>query len=312
MRRFRVAEQSMLPTLRPGEEIVATDSRPARPGDLVVFSHPDRNHFWMVKRMVSPREPLEQGLAWVVSDNPEVTRADSRTLGPVPLASLMPVVTRLDEGTFVEACRLLEAEDQALAKALEVYGIPEFWRRREGLPTLVWLILEQQVSLASGLATYRRLGEALGEMTAEALAGLDVDGLRALGITRQKAAYLVELAGGVIRGEVDPDSWGKLSYPEARERLLALRGVGPWTADTYLLSVAGHPDVFPTGDRALQVGTAEVMGLSSVPDVEELEILSQPWRPVRAVAARIIWHAYLAARGKAEPADPVHGPSKTA
>ena len=174
------------------------------------------------------------------------------------------------------------------------------------------MILEQQVSLASGLAAYRRLGEALGEVSAQGIAALGVEGLRALGITRQKAAYLVELSEKILSVEVELDALGELPYAEAREKLLVLRGVGPWTADTYLLSSAGQVDVFPAGDRALQVGAAEVLGLASPPKPEELEILAEPWRPVRAVAARIIWHAYLSARGKAEPVDPVHGGSESA
>jgi DNA-3-methyladenine glycosylase II len=312
MRRFRVTEDSMLPTLRPGDEIVATDSRPARTGDLVVFLHPHREDFWMVKRVVPPPEPIDDEEAWVASDNPDATLADSRTLGPLPAESLMPVVTRLDTNTFAEACQLLAAEDPALAAAMERHGMPQYWRRQPGLPTLVWLILEQQVSLASGLATYRRLGEAAAGVTPEGIAKLGVNGMRAIGVTRQKAGYLAELAEKVLAGEADLNSLDGLPYSEARERLLALRGVGPWTADTYLLAAHGHPDVFPVGDRALQVGAAEVLGITSVSDPEELEILGEPWRPVRAAAARIIWHAYLAARGKAEPVDPVHGTPGTA
>jgi DNA-3-methyladenine glycosylase II len=83
-----------------------------------------------------------------------------------------------------------------------------------------------------------------------------------------------------------------------------VKGIGPWTADAYLLSALGFPDVFPVGDRALQVGTGEVLGMSSVPDEEELEIVSAPWRPIRAAAARVIWHAYLKRRGRVEPLDP--------
>jgi len=88
---------------------------------------------------------------------------------------------------------------------------------------------------------------------------------------------------------------------------VAIKGIGPWTADAYLLSALRLPDVFPVGDRALQVGVMEALGLGAIPSPEELEILSAPWRPVRAVAARLIWHRYLASRGRVEPPDPLFG-----
>ncbi len=84
-----------------------------------------------------------------------------------------------------------------------------------------------------------------------------------------------------------------------------MRGIGSWTADAYLLSALLLPDAFPVGDRALQVGVAEALGLQQIPGPEELEIVSAPWRPVRAVAARLVWHLYLSRRGRSEPALPV-------
>ena len=101
--------------------------------------------------------------------------------------------------------------------------------------------------------------------------------------------------------------WPTLPLSEARHTLLGVKGIGPWTADVYLLSALRFPDVFPLGDRALQVGTGEVLDMITVPDRDELELLSLPWRPIRAAAARIIWHAYLATRGRVEPPDPTGG-----
>jgi DNA-3-methyladenine glycosylase II len=302
LKRFRVAEESMLPALTPGDEIVATDSRTPRLGELVVFEHPGRTGFWMVKRLVGPPSPIPAGHGWVMSDNEGVTLADSRTLGPVSLDGLLPVVARLDADGFVEGCELLAGEDGALASALTVHGIPEFWSRPPGLATLVLLILEQQVSLESGAAVFRRLRSLAGEIEVEALLGLDVDGVRSAGVTRQKAGYIVDLARRIAVGELDIAAVATAPTEEARSMLLGLRGVGPWTADAYLLSALGHTDVFPVGDRALQVGTGEVLGMGAPPTEAELEILSQPWRPLRAVAARIIWHAYLTVRGRGEPA----------
>jgi DNA-3-methyladenine glycosylase II len=144
----------------------------------------------------------------------------------------------------------------------------------------------------------------VGEITPEAVVASGEAALRGIGVTRQKAGYLLDLAALITDGDLDLEDLGQATPEEARAELLGLRGIGPWTADAYLLSALRFPDVFPLGDRALQVGTGEVLGLAAVPGPSELELLSAPWRPLRAVAARIIWHSYLANRGRIEPPDP--------
>ncbi len=314
MQRFQVSEDSMRPTLAPGDEFVATSSKQPEIGEVVALPHPDRPDFWLVKRLgagpgdrVDGHGPLAPDAAWVISDNPEVKAADSRSFGPVPISTLLPMVTRLDEASFHEAVTLLASEDPALAAVIDLHGVPRFWSRPAGFATLVWLIMEQQVSLESGAAMYRRLHGLLGAITPEAVAGSTELALRDIGVTRQKAAYLIELGRAVASDELDLDGLATMPLSEARELLLGVKGIGPWTADVYLLSALRFPDVFPLGDRALQVGAGEVLGMTSVPDGEELELLSLPWRPIRAVAARIIWHAYLGHRGRAEPPDPTIG-----
>jgi DNA-3-methyladenine glycosylase II len=240
----------------------------------------------------------------VLSDNPEAGVGDSRSFGPVPLDSLHHVVNRLDHTTFAEAVDLLTAEERAFAAVVAEHGPPPFWSRPAGFPTLVWLILEQQVSLESGAEMYRRLHGLLGQITPEAVARTSDDQLRLIGITRQKTQYLLDLAGSITTGDLDLDALTGASPDEARERLLEVRGIGPWTADVYLLSALRFPDVWPVGDRALQVGLGEVLGMSRVPFPDDVAYLSTPWRPVRAVAARIIWHSYLSNRGRVEPPDP--------
>jgi DNA-3-methyladenine glycosylase II len=309
MKRFRVAEDSMRPALQPGQEIVATNARRPSVGDLVVFPHPGRDDFWMVKRVAEPPEPIGQDHIWVMSDNVNATRADSRTLGPIDIRSALAVVDRLDAMTFDEATDLLSNEDNSIGETIEEFGRPEFWRRQPGLRCLVLLILEQQVSLESGSAMYRRLDKTAEGVTAASIVGIGVDGMRSIGVTRQKADYLYSLARLVTDGTLDIGSLAVLSAEKARSRLLSIRGIGPWTADAYLLSVLAHPDVYPIGDRALQVGVGEVLGMTHTPDEDELELVSEPWRPIRAVATRIVWHAYLSKRGRTEPPDPTldHG-----
>jgi DNA-3-methyladenine glycosylase II len=298
MRRFRVAEESMLPTLSPGEEFVATDSRSPLVGDVVAFPHPNREDFWVVKRVgaIDPTEGI-----WVESDNKEAPVTDSRTLGHISPENLMPRVDRLDKTTFGEAIDLLAAADDALAVVVADHGDPPFWVRPPGFETLVLLILEQQVSLESGAAMYRRVEALLEEVTPESVLATGEDSLRQIGVTRQKAGYLLGLASRITKGELDLDDLGHDGPEEARSTLIGIKGIGPWTADAYLLSALRFPDMFPVGDRALQVGVREVLGLSADPSEDDLETLSEPWRPVRAAAVRLIWHAYLETRGRTEP-----------
>lgn len=287
----------MTPTLQPGQEVVAVDTRGPDPGDLVVFEHPHRQGFWLIKRLAD-----ESG--WITSDNEELGDTDSRTLGRLSIDRLWPVVDRLDKETFTFAADLLATEDDPLARLIERWGLPEFWNRPTGFRTLVLLILEQQVSLESGAAMYRRLADLVAEVSPRSVLAAGAGQLHGIGVTRQKTGYLLELASRVIEGELDLDSLENQPVEAARETLLAIKGVGPWTADAYLLSASRRPDMWPVGDRALQVGTAEILGMGAPPDEEELAIIADPWRPVRAVAARLIWHAYLSERGRVEPPNP--------
>ena len=311
MRRFRVVEDSMLPTLAPGDEFVTTLSRRPAVGDVVALMHPERDDFWLVKRMTAGPGDIVNGIgvvpagsAWVLSDNQLTGTSDSRSFGLVPLAALQSRVEHLDEVSFLEALNLLTDEEPAFARGVEDFGTPVFWQRPEGFPSLVWLIMEQQVSLESGAAMYRRVLELLEEITPEAVIAAGAAELRSIGVTRQKAGYVIDLASAIVTGDLDLVDVARAEPHDARRSLLAINGIGPWTADTYLLSAVRFPDVFPVGDRALQVGTAEILGMSSVPDPEQLEVLSLSWRPVRAAAARLIWHSYLMRRGRAEPAAP--------
>lgn len=304
MKRFQISEDSMRPTLEPGQEIVAVDTRASALGDLVVFPHPSRTDFWMVKRRVAAPTQIGEHQAWVMSDNKGATLADSRTLGPIPIDTMMTVVDRFDADAFVDACALLADEDDALGEVIRQYGVPDFWHRPPGVPTLVLLIMEQQVSLESGAAMYRRLDRATDGVTGDSLLALGKEGMRAIGVTRQKADYLVNLGTQVATGEIDIEGLDRLGVGDARDKLVALKGIGPWTADAYLLSALRYIDIFPVGDRALQVGTAEVLGMNGPPGEQELELLGEPWRPLRAAAARIIWHVYLTSRGRVEPPDP--------
>jgi len=201
---------------------------------------------------------------------------------------------------FRRALAKLAATDANLAAAMDRFGEPAFWHRQPGFATLVLFILEQQVSLASGAAAFNRLRARVGEVTPAGVLGPTDDELRADGFSRQKTRYVRELARAVHDGRIDLANLDSNSDEEARGKLTGLIGIGPWTADVYLLSCLRRPDVWPVLDRALQVATAEVLGLETTPDPNALLELGERWRPHRSTAARLMWHAYLTKRGRTE------------
>jgi len=209
-------------------------------------------------------------------------------------------IVPLEEASFRAYALELAERDDSLAAVVEDYGLPSFWRRPATFATLVLLVVEQQVSLASAKAVFDRMMAALGAITPETLLAAELDLLGQVGLTRQKQRYVKLLAAAVAEGSLDLGALATLPDSDARDQLLALTGIGPWTADVYLLSALGRPDMWPVGDRALQVGVGEVLGHPEAPSAVELEILGERWRPVRAVAARLVWHSYLVRRGRVE------------
>lgn len=200
----------------------------------------------------------------------------------------------MDAVTLAEGVAHLTAVDADLARIHAQFGPPPPWSRPEGFATLVILVLEQQVSLASAGAAYRRLVDHVGRTPRpEDLLALDDAELRTIGFSRQKAGYCRGIAQAVLDGRLDLSRVGQLDDDTARSHLTALRGIGPWTADCYLLSALGRHDVWPAADRALQVAIADVRGLDVVPDAVVSTQIAEAWRPWRAVAARLLWHHYL-------------------
>ena len=204
----------------------------------------------------------------------------------------------LDEQFFVHATRELCERDTHLAAVINKYGLPPLWTREPGFPTLVYIILEQQVSLASARALYQRLQEAVKPFTPSRFLKLTETEMRRLGFSRQKAHYTRLLAEAIQRKQFALHKLHELEDELAREQLTSLKGIGNWTADIYLLSALRRPDIWPTGDLALATAVQEVKRLRKRPSPEKLEIMSTPWRPWRAVAARLFWHAYLSKRGQ--------------
>lgn len=221
-------------------------------------------------------------------------------MDPVETGSRRGASTPLDADRFAHVVDLLVADDGDLAAVVAAAGRPSYWSRPPTFATLVLLVLEQQVSLASGKAVFDRLRERVGEVVPDAVAVQTHETLRSVGMTRQKAGYVADLAVGIRDATID---WRAIvaGPPElARPALLGIRGIGPWTTDVWLLACRGMPDEWPVGDRALQVGCAEVVGHPEPLVGADLAEVGHRWAPHRSTAARLVWHAYLARRDRVE------------
>ena len=203
-------------------------------------------------------------------------------------------IPALDDAAVRVAADVLATRDPDLSGILERHGPPPLWARPAGFATLVAIVLEQQVSLSSGVAAADRLRRAAGAIDPGSIVALGEDGARAAGLTRQKARYVVGLAEAAIDGRFDPPAIAVASDDEARARLVTLLGVGRWTADIYLLMALCRPDIWPEGDLALAAAMRRAKRLPTLPDAARQRAIADSWRPFRAVGARLLWHAYLA------------------
>ena len=199
---------------------------------------------------------------------------------------------------MLEGVDALCAHDPDLGTVVRRFGPPPLWARRPGFATLVQIVLEQQVSLASALVTYGRLRDTWGDITAERFATLTAAQVQSAGVTRQKAGYCLGIAQQIVDGSLDLRRLGRADDEEAHARLVKIRGVGPWTADIYLLMALLRPDVWPDGDIALITAAHQIKRLRRRPDTQRLRRLAASWAPWRSVAARILWHHYLSTKGR--------------
>ncbi len=208
----------------------------------------------------------------------------------------MPPAKTLTQKSLALAARELAARDKTLAGILATYGDPPLWRRATGFQTLVHIILEQQVSLKSAKSMLVRLEGAIQPFTPFRFIELGDSYLRGLGVTRQKSAYLLHLSDSIVNGDLSFNRLERMSDDEARLVLTQVKGIGSWSADVYLLMAMRRADIWPAGDLALAVAMQDLKGMSRRPAPEELERLAEPWRPHRAVAARMLWQYYLATK----------------
>lgn len=199
----------------------------------------------------------------------------------------------LDDESLLRAVRLLSRRDPDVGRVVRRFGAPPMWAREAGFSTLLHIILEQQVSLASARAAHNKLLATASPLTPQCFLELDDATLKTVGFSRQKSGYGRHLAQSIIEGTLDLQSLHTMSDDDVRSELVRIKGIGQWTADVYLLMVLRRPDIWPIGDLALAVAAQSVKRLKSRPSPQKLEQLGRAWRPWRAVAARILWHHYL-------------------
>jgi DNA-3-methyladenine glycosylase II len=211
---------------------------------------------------------------------------------------ILPQVGELTEQSYRLAISELVERDSSLAGVVTKWGNPPFWTHPPGFPGITLAILAQQVSLESAQGTFRKLENAISTITPDAFLTLNADTLREIGFSRQKASYAQKIAEDIVAAKIDFKALQGIGDTEARTRLMQIRGVGKWTADTYLLFSLRRSDVWPSGDLALEKTVSELRGLPSKLKTEEVDRIAAAWKPLRAVAARILWCQYLNQRGR--------------
>ena len=225
-----------------------------------------------------------------MSDSPMVNQQPVSASGPA-------VLIRAYDEMAADAKSLADAHD-VFGELLRRNGLPPLWRREASFETLVRFILEQQVSLASANAAFQKLDSRLGGVTPEGVLGLTDMQMREDGFSRQKTGYVRGIADSMLSGEFEAPTPGS-DTKDSLKRLLAIRGIGPWTAACYVLFVCGDRDTWPTGDRALYISMATNLSLADVPDRESADGVASSWAPWRSTAAKMLWYDYLGGRSHA-------------
>jgi DNA-3-methyladenine glycosylase II len=191
---------------------------------------------------------------------------------------------------------LLARDPEAIGHMLSVAGAPPLRRREPGFEGLVSIIVSQQVSTASANAIMARVRDTLVPLEAATVAAADDALLRSCGLSGPKMRALRSLAAAIVAGLLPLDGLAAMAPADACRALLAVKGIGPWTANIFLLFCLGHPDAWPAGDLALQEAARLALKLEARPDIAALEALGERWRPYRGVAARLLWAYYRATK----------------
>ena len=216
-------------------------------------------------------------------------------LAPVQKKTL---IDQLNHESLDRGCIALSNQDPHLARVYKTYGTPPLWDRPVGFATLLNIILEQQVSLASAKACFDKLAAHLPEITPESLLSINGQDLKAIGFSRQKTVYARHLSEAILEKRIDLEHIHTLPDEQVKAELIKLKGIGVWTSDVYLLMAMLRPDVMPKGDIALHAAYQKLTGADKRPGSDEFIQIAEKWKPFRSVAARLLWHFYLSERQK--------------
>lgn len=201
---------------------------------------------------------------------------------------MIPIVNQPDTEKLLKT-------DTIFVRIHAQYGSPPNWNRPQGFSTLSKIILEQQVSLSSANAHFKKLNDYLSAFTPEEILKLSDLEMRQCQISKQKSKYLKELSKAILDGEIDLDRLPELSVLDVRTQLKNIKGIGDWTTDIYLMFCLQAKDVFPIGDIAIVKTIKELTGVASK---EEIIQHSEWWKPYRSLATFFLWHYYLSKRNR--------------
>jgi DNA-3-methyladenine glycosylase II len=197
--------------------------------------------------------------------------------------------------TYHAICDKLALMDANLDGIVKAYGYPPMWSRPNTFETLVHIILEQQVSLASALSALNKMRERLQEITPAKILVLTDAEFRECYFSRQKTAYTQYLAEAILSGQINLTDFEQMEDSEIRNRLCSLKGIGNWTVDVYLMFVLQRIDILPLGDLAIVNAIKRLKKLPKETTKEDLTIIGKQWQPYRTVASMMLWHYYLSA-----------------
>ena len=205
------------------------------------------------------------------------------------------MIQQFNKANFHLLCDELGKRDEHLNHILKEHGYPPYWNRPNTFETLVLTILEQQVSLASAYAAFRKLKDKVSDITAQSVLELNDVELKACYLSRQKIIYVKELAKNILDETISLEDFQLQPDDVIRNALKKLKGIGDWTVDIYLIHALQRADVFPLGDLAMVKGLVMIKELDA-PDKNELLHIASAWQPVRSIATMILWHYYIKKR----------------
>src|SRR6202012_2166670 len=220
------------------------------------------------------------------------------------------MIQQFAKTNYKAICAELASKDADLQKIIDTHGYPPFWSRPNSFESLVHIILEQQVSLASALSALNKLKERVQELTPARVLLLTDEEMRACYVSRQKNAYIKYLAEALLSGQLKLEEFHDLPDNEVRKQLVALKGIGNWTADVYLMFALQRADIFPIGDLAAVNALKRVKQLPAQTTLEEMLEITSQWKPYRTLAAMLLWHYYLSAPKTPSKSPPKRGDFK--